>query len=400
MSIEKIMFNIEERSNEIISLLRSLIQIDTSNPPGDYSIFSKTIATHFDDLGMAVRTLEAQADKPNVFGFIKGSSGDYTLLVSAHMDVVPPGNLENWTVDPFTGEIHSGRIYGRGCADTKCGLTCQIEALRAIQKVGLKPINNILFGATVDDEIAGSLGMKYVIETGLDKVGWPQPNRVLIGEPSNLDIVGAWKGRIWYEITLKGKACHGGAPENGVNAIVKMVNLINKIREVEMKTDNLVGPDSINIGTIKGGSKINLVADECTATFDIRFGPLRKAKEVDEIVREIIATLANNDDTFNVDSIKILDMRDPISIERADPFVEDLLTSAKTVLGREVSFSGSLSAGDLYHCYTNGIPGAWIGPGIIEVAHSVDEYVDIRNLVNATKIYAMIIMKQCFEIKK
>ncbi|HHY37926.1 MAG TPA: M20 family metallopeptidase [Clostridia bacterium] len=396
--VNEVISRIEDNVDRLLNLLRALIQVDTCNPPGDYRRISEIVADEFLSLGLNVQPLQGQDGKPNIIGYLPGSQGNKTLLVSAHMDVVPVGKAEDWAVDPFGGEIIEGKIYGRGSADTKCGLACQVEALRAIRSAGVELTENLLLGATVDDETAGTMGMKYVIEKGLRSVGWPRPDRVLIGEPSDLAVVGAWKGRIWYEITLGGIAAHGGAPEHGVNAIDKMISLINEIKKMDLKSHPLTGHDSINIGTITGGTKINVVADECKATFDIRYGPPRKASEVDSFVRGVIKDLEKKDRHFRVRSVSVWDFRDPVWIDPEDDFVKCLLSCVREVTAREPTFTGSLSAGDLHHCFMNGIPGAWIGPGKMEVAHKPNEYVEISKLVAATKIYALAILKQCSKV--
>jgi succinyl-diaminopimelate desuccinylase len=169
----------------------------------------------------------------------------------------------------------------------KCALAAQLYALEAVKRTAAPLRGSVMIGNTVDDETAGVWGMKYMIEKGLSTKGWPLPAFHVLGEANHLNITGSFKGRLWLHITTGGKSAHGGAPQTGINAIEKMIKLIEEFRKIPKTEHLLMGEDTFNLGILKGGAKVNIVPAECEAHLDFRMcspadseSSLRQFKEI------------------------------------------------------------------------------------------------------------------------
>jgi succinyl-diaminopimelate desuccinylase len=375
-------------NDAIVALTQRMVRIPSVNPPGDYSAIASLMQDEFAAAGLETAVLEAQPGKPNVFAMLRGEPGAArTLLLSGHTDVVGPGDLADWRFDPFEAVIHDGAIWGRGTVNMKGAIAAQLFAVRAVSHTIGRPLPiNVMLGATVDDEIAGPLGCKYVIEQGLESIGWPQPDLHVLGEANELNITGGFKGRLWSRITLRGKSAHGGAPAAGINAIEKMMLLHSRLSELARPRHPLHGSDTLNIGTIRGGARVNVVADSCTAEFDYRYGALTG----EQAERGIRAILDSPD--FDVTEVHVFERRDAIGISPGVPEVALLSGAIDAATGRQPAFLGTLSAGDAYYTLQRGIPGVWIGPGETAMLHVVNERLPIEQLLSASRVYASVIL--------
>jgi succinyl-diaminopimelate desuccinylase len=250
--MKAILAAVDELQDELVTLLQRLIRIPTVNPPGEaYEEFVADLRAVLDGYGYATEVHHAPTElaplgegrpRPNLIGKL---AGDGPLVhLNGHYDVVPVGN--DWTRDPFGGELADGHIYGRGSADMKSGLAAQIIAVEALRATGIRP--NIHQSAVPDEETVGvrNAGMGWLVEQGL-----LEGDAVIITEPFGPDGVGiGHKGAIWGEITIFGKQAHGSAPQLGVNAVELMARYLATLdRELRPQletriTDYGVTPDN------------------------------------------------------------------------------------------------------------------------------------------------------------
>ncbi|HSB06354.1 MAG TPA: M20 family metallopeptidase [Thermodesulfobacteriota bacterium] len=392
--MEKNILNQIDRQG-LIELARRLIQFQTINPPADYSEIAPYLQKVLSQLGMEVHILEGSPGKKNVFGLWRGASDEKVLLLSGHTDVVPSGDKEKWSYDPFGAEIQDGWLWGRGSVDMKSAIAAQVFAAKAVIDSRVSFSSSFMLGFTVDDETAGSWGMKYVIEKGISSIGWPKPTAHVLGEANNLNVTGSFKGRLWCRISTKGRAAHGGEPGLGINAIDKMIRLIERFRAVPRLTHPLMGKDTLNLGILEGGQKVNMVPDSCTAHIDLRMCAPGLAGQYENLLREMIQDLKKGDPEFEVSEFEVYEKRDPIEIDPSHPIIHVMEESIQSICKKEPQFLGSLSAGDLYHTMRNGIPGAWIGPGDPKLLHQTNERIRIDEIIEAAKIYALLILRYC-----
>ncbi|MCS7234064.1 MAG: M20 family metallopeptidase, partial [Synergistetes bacterium] len=376
---------------EIIELGRRLIQIPTENPPGNYEELCYVIQRSMEEFGLESYIIRGQKDKPNVVGIWRGYLNENkVLLLSGHMDVVEGGKPNDWKYLPFSGEVADGALWGRGSADMKGAIACMIYALKFLKGIGWRPKHDLMIATTVDDEIAGKMGMKYLLDEGLEKVGLPSPTFHILGEATNLDLMTAFKGRIWVRIGVSGKAAHGGAPQEGVNAIEKAIEIALEMRhltsESNLNPHPLLGPDTINLGTMRGGSRVNVVPENCIMEYDIRMGPPKNAKLYIDWVRKILERTSREKDV-NISLFEVFEERDPVETPIDHPEIKRLVELIYKITGRTPLLRGTLSAGDLYYSLKRNIPGVWFGPGDPKIIHKVNEHVPIEHLKLATEVY-------------
>ena len=390
---EKVLNKIDHQG--LIELTQRLIQFQTINPPADYSEIAPYLQKVLSDTGMETHILEGTPGKKNAFALWRGSSAKKVLLLSGHTDVVPAGDLKQWEHDPFKGEIHNDWLWGRGSVDMKAAIAAQIFAAKAVIESKIPLSSSFMLGFTVDDETAGPWGMKYAIEKGLPSIGWPKPTAHVLGEANDLNLTGSFKGRLWVRASTKGKSAHGGEPGLGVNAIDQMIRLIERFRTITSLTHPLMGRDTLNLGILQGGQKVNIVPDTCTAHFDMRMCAPGTADGYEKKMKEMIANLKKEDLTFETSEFEIYEKRDPIEMDPSHPVLDTFKESIRSVCKKEPHYFGSLSAGDLYHTMKNGIPGAWIGPGDPKLLHQANERIRVDDIIEAAEIYALLILRYC-----
>ena len=374
--------------SSIIALTQKLVRIESINPPADYGKISTFIERWLSSLpNVEVHVIEPQPGKRNVVARIRGRGDGPSMLVSNHMDVVPAGVPAEWARPPFSAEIAEGRIWGRGTTDMKGATSAQLNAFKVIAEIG-QPEGDVIIACTVDDETAGEWGMKYLVEHGFAEIGWPLPGFHILGEPTCLEVVCAFKGRLWIEITLRGRAAHGGNPERGVNAIDQMIRLTNAFKPLLAGNHPLVGADTFNLGVIEGGKQVNVVPEFCRARIDLRFGPGRTTEQLLNDLQATAQRISSEAPRFSIEAFNVFERREAVEVDPANGGVQRLMDCVQNVTGRRPQLQGTLASGDLYHSLRAGIPGIYWGPGDMALAHTTNEYVDPSELVTAARVYA------------
>lgn len=399
---------IAKHADDLVAMTQELVRIPSVNPPGNYERMSEKMLELYRAEGVTpivaaaskedVEGLELTHPRPNVIALIEGSGRSPVFCLDAHMDVVDVGDESRWKFPPFSGELHEGRIYGRGSADTKCHLAIQLIVARVLKEMGLELAGDLILSSTVDDEIGAWPGIGYLLEKGFEAHGFPRPDYHIAGEPTGIGLCGCLaRGRVWYEFTLKGKAAHGGNPKEGINAIEKAIALANAVSEYPIQADPLMGADTINIGILRGGEAINIVPSDCKITFDIR--PSTKREVVKSFMDATIQRLRETDPDFVVDRVRILNNRQTGGIGPNHEFVKTIQAVVNELTGKHVEptgdFGGYSSLGNAYWTSTNGIAGVMYGAGAFDRAHSVDEYITATELVEMCKVFLGLVIEIC-----
>jgi acetylornithine deacetylase/succinyl-diaminopimelate desuccinylase family protein len=386
-------------SGNVVSLLQQLVRIRSDNPPCQLGEIASFVAKHLRAAGIKVQ-LEGDAgdgwERLNVIGTLKGAGGGPTLILAAHTDVVPPYDLSKWQVDPFAAEVVNGEIIARGTADTKGSLAAMMAAVEAIAASGVKLKGDLVLLAWAGDE-ATPLGARY-----FNGIAYLADNdrlkgdAMILGEPYDLKIVYLSRGRVWFEIEIGGEATHS-ATGKGINAIRKAMNLIEDIYTIKVGEHPVLGKDSINVGTIKGGTQPNIVPDSCTFTFDIRFGPPLSVGAVMGMVEEKIKQRQAADPQFVLKSLKVTEKREPLGFAADQPLNLALERAGKIALNVDLELGGALSFGDTADWKDRvGIKEACLfGPGKTKEAHAVNERIAVADLVAAAKVYALAASYYC-----
>lgn len=350
----------------LIKLTQQLIRINSENPPGNEYRIALKVKEILENLGLEVKAYEFIKDRPNIIGILRAKS-KRSLLISPHLDTVPAG--KNWRFSPFSAKIYKDRIYGRGASDCKGNLAMCLEALRSLIEDRIKLNYNLIFAATSDEEAGSRFGLIPLLEKKILK-----PDYALILDGEAFDIVISQKGLIHFKVSIFGKKAHGAYPDRGINAIEIASKIIQRLKNYSFKfrPHPLLKPPTINIGTIRGGDKVNIVADWCEFEVDLRYLPGMKKEEILEDLKRIFKEEAKK---FR---IEIEGIQEPCEIDRDNPLVRTLVKAVRKIKGR-ARLKGSEGATQISF-FKGKIPAAAFGIGAFRCAHRTDEYVKIDDL--------------------
>lgn len=374
----------------VVELLSSLVQIPSVNPdgipgvddPGEQAC-AEAVGKFLEAAGATVEYQQVLPGRPNVIGrFPSNRPGKKRVVFAPHTDTV---SVVGMSIDPFSGEVRDGKVWGRGASDTKGTMAAMLWALWEMRDRIAEMEHEIWFVGLMGEE-AGQNGSQAFVKAYCSEA--PGDWFAVVGEPTENAIVHASKGVCWLHLTTRGVAAHASTPERGVNAIDKMVAVIRYFREVlaprwEKVTNPLLGATSLNIGAIRGGVKANIVADVCTASFDIRMVP--------ELYREYGAGFADA-------IVKELQAEVDASLEATCRVSAPMWTDPKHPLIVALQRGGSELDGAPWFCdgavfSAAGVPAVAVGPGSIAQAHTQDEYIAIRDLEEGVKFYTQFLQQ-------
>jgi|Deesub1362B_J571_1020462.scaffolds.fasta_scaffold00238_4 acetylornithine deacetylase/succinyl-diaminopimelate desuccinylase family protein len=388
---QKICDSVEKMELNITDMTMALIRFKSENPPGNEEEIAEFLASKFEDLGFKVELVEAEPKRPNVIATLDGEQGFQTLIFNGHMDVVPAGPLENWEHPPYEPILRDGRIYGRGAADMKGALSAVFNAAKAIIELGIRLKGKLVIQFVADEEEGGAKGTEFLIKKGLVKGDY-----VIVCEPTSLKVGVAEKGFFRAEVTVRGKAAHSSTPSEGINAIVKMCKVIKAIDKELVKkfagrSHPLLGSPTISIGTITGGVKVNVIPDKCTIKFDRRLIPGENPETAFNEIIEILKSLKERDHQLKYE-VKLLGTAKPSELSPQAEIVKLLEKSYEFVFYQKPIIYGLMGTTDARFFINHAkIPTVIFGPGGISETHKVNEFVRVRELISATKIYSLMI---------
>ncbi|MDD2359952.1 MAG: M20 family metallopeptidase [Syntrophaceticus schinkii] len=387
---EKVCRCVDEMREEIIGFLQEIVGQASCNPPGDTRGVVRAICSKLESSQIPYETFLVDEVHESVVATINAGQSP-NLLFNSHIDTVPVGEESRWTHGPFSGDIVDGRLYGRGSADAKGSVAPMIMAGKVLQLCGIQLNGSLSINPVADEEMGGAKGVKHLIDTGKLK-----PDMVVIGEITTNEIAIAEKGIIWLEFTSYGRTAHASTPWDGVNAISKMVKFLYLLEEelterFAARRHPLTPPPSFNFGMIKGGVKANVVADQCKAVFDRRILPFETLEGTLDEVNEIIAKAQQEDPEIKID-VKVLDYGAPLETAPEEPFVQTALDVCKE-FGIKNEPVGYQQASDGRFFSEMKIPTILLGPGDPSLAHSPNEFIPVEQVLQATKMYALLAMR-------
>lgn len=374
--------------DKAIEILQKMICFNTANPPGAERFLAEYLTEILEGYGINSHVDDLGDGRGNVIGRIEGSKERPDFLLNGHLDVVPPGE-QAWTYEPFSGIIDSGKLYGRGASDMKGGLAALVVAAGLIAQAGIPLKGDLLITGTAGEEVDSQGAVDLLNRGYLKNVG-----AAVIAEPSLLKLFSAMKGAVWLEFRTVGKTAHGSMPECGQNAILMMNALLNKLTEYKFKFERhaLLGEPSMNIGTVQGGVKTNVVPDSCVITVDIRTVPGQDHDQIVRDMQEILNELEHTVVGFK-GSLAILNNRLPVETAPDNELIQLGIKTAKETLDLELEPCG-------VNYYTDAsvfatalrIPVLIFGPGDEKMAHRPDEYVELDKYFKAIKFYVAFIL--------
>jgi succinyl-diaminopimelate desuccinylase len=216
----------------------------------------------------------------------------------------------------------------------------------------------------------------------------------IVGEPTHLDVVIAHKGALWFRITTFGKSAHGSRPYSGINAIEKMINLITRLNSIPLeKKHALLGKPTINIGSIRGGTKINMVPDQCQIEVDRRLLPGEKKEEVLREIKEVFDSLQAQDPLLQY-RVEEIDYAESLETHPDAEIVRMALEAGQEVRGERPKVRGFSGFTDgRFYVNQFHIPTLIFGPGGTDQSHTTNESVEVDALIQAAKIYGLILIE-------
>jgi succinyl-diaminopimelate desuccinylase len=306
--------------------------------------------------------------------------------------VVGVGDLHEWSHDPFAADVVDGVMWGRGPADSKGMLAGMIAAVRAFTGTGLRPRGDLYLVAYVDDETAGPMGLRHVFDRGLVSA-----ENLVLGEATGFEVQHLFKGRIWFGVDVVGRSAHGAFPERGVNAIDRAYAVIQNVRAIPLFEHPMLGRDTVSVGMIRGGEQVNVVCGRCRVWFDIRWGPPRTSLDIRREVQGAVQRTCAETGDFEVGELDVSEERDPLEFPAESPLVSAIEDAGRSVLDREVGLGGWYSSGELWPVWRAGHirHGAVIGPGEPWQAHAIDEHIEVSDLVDGARVYALTALNVC-----
>jgi len=374
--------NVDQLFEDSVKILTDLIAFKTVSGENNNSlinycdeILKKLGATSF-------KTFDNEKKRVNLFATLKAkkSNGKKPIILSGHTDVVPVS--KSWSTDPFKATIKGDKLYGRGACDMKGFIACTLAYAPIYSKTNLD--RDIHFSFTFDEETACQ-GAPILIEE-LKKKGI-KDGICIIGEPTNMKIIDAHKGCYEYTTYFEGLAGHSSAPHKGVSAVEYAARYVNKLIELRQKLIDRTPKDSIfdppystlQIGGVFGGIAHNVIADKCHVNWETR--PVVKEdgiflnSELDKYANEVL--LPEMKKIYPNSSIKKKIIGEIIGFDRdTKSDACELVSSLTGDNSREVVSFGT-EAGLFQEI---GISTVVCGPGSIEQAHKIDEYIVLDEL--------------------
>jgi len=367
---------------DAVTLLQRLVRTPSVNPrlTSDPSISGEArpapiIADLLRNAGFAVELPEVLPGRPNVVAYRPGVTKD-AVGFCAHLDTMPPDGM---TVPPFAAEIRDGRLWGRGAADTKAALAAMLAAVVNAVESDAQALPSILFLGTCDEE-AGFAGAKHFARN-------PHPPLLgmVIGEPTGLQLVTAHKGVLRCEVRTSGRAAHASTPDQGENAIYRMAEVVRGLERLALQLTArpphpLLGPPTLVVGTIRGGTAVNTVPDSCVVQLDRRLLPGESPEAALAEIRTAVAGApgAVLEDPF----LAVPGMEIP-----ADHPWRRLVSTAVGA-SRDIGVPYATDASILSAA---GVPCTVLGPGSPKAAHTADEHVAIEQVQRAVEIYEAVL---------
>ncbi|MGR3634304.1 MAG: acetylornithine deacetylase/succinyl-diaminopimelate desuccinylase family protein [Shimia sp.] len=413
---DRLMVRISSMRDDLIQLTQDLIRIPTLNPPGDcYRDICDYLDTRLTRHGFDTQLIRAHgapgdSDKYPRWNIVARKTGHHPgdcVHFNSHTDVVEVGH--GWTFDPFGGEVHDGKIYGRGACDMKGGLAASIIAAEAFIAEFPDFSGAIEISSTADEESGGYGGVAHLAEKGF--FAPERVQHVIIPEPLNKDrICLGHRGGWWAEIETFGEIAHGSMPFLGDCAVRHMGAVLDKF-ETDLypamsarQTDMPVVPEgarssTMNINSIHGGQPeqpadytglpAHCVPDSCRIVIDRRYLAEENHAQVAGEVQKLLQDLAENRQNFRFEMREINHVA-PSMTDRAAPVVSTVDRAIQDVLGKAPDYVASPGTYDQKHIDRIGKLKNCIayGPGILELAHKPDEYIGIDDMIDSAKVMA------------
>jgi succinyl-diaminopimelate desuccinylase len=368
--------------SDVIELTRQLIGFDTTNPPGCEGVCAAAVNSWLAAVGLDSATMYFDEGRANLIARLPGRTGSRPLVLTGHLDTVPFGHA-SWARPPLSGEVHDGRVHGRGASDMKSGVAAMLVAFAEAASLQLNRGVTLILTAGEETGCLGAMALR--------KAGVLEPaSGILIGEPTGNRVSLGHKGCFCVTASFRGTTAHSSMPHLGRNAVYDAARAVGRIEAYRFAQgdDGRLGPPSVNVGVFRGGLNFNSVPDSAEFTVDVRTNSLMPHEQ---LMRELEAVAGEARLSPMVDMPAVATAAD-------DEFACAVSDAAARVLGYEAGRPGPAMP-----FFTDGsvlgpaqaAPVVILGPGDTELAHQTDESCSVEAIEDATAIYRELIEAWC-----
>lgn len=413
---QKVLAAVDANRDKAVKFLQQIVSIPSVT--GDEGKIQKFLSDYMKKFGLDVDMWESDwqalkkhpgyipvdlgyEGRPNIVATWKGTGGGRSLLLNGHTDVIPVGNGEGWSDDPWSAKIKEGRIYGRGSCDMKSGVASHIMAVELLKAMGVKLKGDVLINVVIDEEVSGHGTLDTVIRGYKADAG-------ISGETSGLAVQPACIGRIWFEIEIQGKAAGIQRRYQGVSGIELGYKITKAVEALEAKrvasVKHPLYPIPIDalpcmIGAFQSGSFPSSFPATCLLKGSMATVPGEDHEGVKRSLVEHVARAAAEDPWMKDHPPKVRFVgydAQASEIQHDHPIVQTLCRNFKEIAGRDPEISGRQGAADTRFLNLYGqTPTVIFGPGSTAVMHSDDEYVAVEDYLTAIKVMALSICDWC-----
>jgi succinyl-diaminopimelate desuccinylase len=369
--------------SDAVALTRTLLRFDTINPPGREHDCAQHAGRLLEEWGFRVQYHDYEPGRTSVVARAGGAEGKAPLCLTGHLDTVALG-ANPWSKDAFAGETDGDKLYGRGSSDMKAGVAAILLAARTFAR-RLPGTPGVVIVLTAAEE-GGCIGSQHLARTELlGKAG-----AMVVGEPtSNHPYIGH-KGSVKFHASFKGVSAHGSMPHLGVNAIYKAARAVAALErfDFQAKRHPVMGEPTMNVGTMAGGSGVNMVPDTATIGVDIRTVPGMDHGALLERLRALVGDEAQMDVFSNLP---------PVWTPPQNEWIERVFEICRTQTGARPEARTATymtDAANLLKVYS-GAPTVVLGPGEPQMAHQTDEWCSVERIRQSVAIYEAIIKDWC-----
>jgi acetylornithine deacetylase/succinyl-diaminopimelate desuccinylase family protein len=373
----------EARREMVTRLLSELIQLDTTNPPGNEKIAADYVAKFCAERGIPFKTYDPGDNRVSLIAEI-GSGAGPRLFIPAHTDVVPVG--DGWSVPPLGGLVRDGQVWGRGATDDKGPLAGLLAAADYLKTIEGEFKGTLMLGAIADEEHGSAKGLDYLLK----ECGVKADMAFVPDIPSFLhEVEIAEKGLLNVLVTFHGRQAHSSTPEEGVSALAALSEMMYLTEfwrpHLSDRKHPLLSPTTCVITRSEGGIANNIVPGKASAVYNIRFLPHQSATGIAQELRKMAEQIASRRPGISVKVERMAELA-PSEVPQESPVAQSLYQAIREITGEAPKFVGIGGATLCKQLIWAGIPAAAFGPGDHSMPHMADERISIDELVRYTGV--------------
>jgi len=366
---------------EIMSVLSRLVATPSIYPPGDTREVCAYIADTLSGWGYTAQLLSRDPKIANVMAVL--GHGRPQLAFNCHIDTVGVEDGTAWRSDPFAVDVRDGRVYGLGANNCKGATASQLWVAEQVARRGGPARGSVAFTFVGDEEALGLNGTAF-----LRQENHLTPDMLVVGAQTENGLITRERGVTWIEVVAHGTAAHAGRPSDGDNAVMRMVRLLGYLEKTLFPVISARAADglhsTISVGTIRGGTNINVVPSSCVAAIDRRLLPVRES--IDTALQEIRAVLAEAGEPEGSFAVRRLTGTNGFSAPQDGPLVSAFSAAIEDVTGKAARFVDSVGAFDGRFFSDGGIEIVNFGPGEGSEGHKSNESLPADQLADSARI--------------